>query len=265
VGWFDDGASRRRPFFRVPVAREVDEELSLHVEMLTRQYVARGMRPTEARAAALHRFGDVEALRESCVHIGRARDRDVRRAEWWAELRQDLAYAWRQLARSRGFTAARCSPSRSGSAPPPRSSAWWTRWCSGRSPSTSRRAWCGFRSTARGATWEKGNFAVASSAAWQRGGRSWERIALVYPGDFTLAGGELPERVVGERVTSDYFAVFGVRPALGRGLRARRGPARRAEGGGAQRPALAPQLRREPRGARPHGGAQRRSGTRSWG
>jgi hypothetical protein len=218
VGWFDDGASRRRPFFRVPVAREVDEELSLHVEMLTRQYVARGMSATEARAAALHRFGDVEALRESCVHIGRARDRDVRRAEWWAELRQDLAYAWRQLARSRGFTAAAVLTLALGIGATTAIfsvvDAVVLRPLPFDEPSRVVR----LPLHGAGRDVGEGELRGGEFGGWQRGGRSWERIALVYPGDFTLAGGELPERVVGERVTGDYFAVFGVRPALGRGF-----------------------------------------------
>ncbi|CAA9301682.1 MAG: Acidobacterial duplicated orphan permease (function unknown) [uncultured Gemmatimonadaceae bacterium] len=200
----------------MPVQREVDEELALHIELRTRDYVARGMTPTEARAAALHRFGDVALVEQECLHIGRARERDMRRAEWWAELRQDLAYAWRQLGRSRGFTAAAVLTLALGIGA---TTAIFTvvdavvlRPLPFDEPSRVVR----FRATSANAGWEKGNFAPGEYGGWQREGRSWERLALVYPGDFTLAGDELPERVVGERVTRDYFAVFGVRPALGR-------------------------------------------------
>ncbi len=44
-----------RPFQPAPEA-EVDDELAFHIEQRTRDYVARGMSPDAARAAALERF-----------------------------------------------------------------------------------------------------------------------------------------------------------------------------------------------------------------
>jgi predicted permease len=194
----------------------VEDELAAHIELRTRDYVARGMSPTEARAAALHRFGDVQVVKETCLHIGQARERDMRRAEWLEELWQDLGYAWRQLARSRGFTAAAVLTLALGIGATTAIFSVVNAVVFRPLPFHEPDRVVRFRSISAGATWEKGNFAPGEFGAWQREGRSWDRLALVYPGDFTLAEGELPERVVGARVTAGYFGVFGVQPALGR-------------------------------------------------
>src|SRR5262245_59185250 len=49
--------------------REVDEELTFHLEQLTRDYIATGMSPEAARRAAAERFGDVAPVRETCASL----------------------------------------------------------------------------------------------------------------------------------------------------------------------------------------------------
>jgi len=90
--------------WRVPVTREVDEELALHLEMRTREYVARGMAPAAARQLALERLGDVASLKRTMRTLGRRRDRDMRLTQWLGELRDDLRFAFRQLKASPAFT-----------------------------------------------------------------------------------------------------------------------------------------------------------------
>ena len=96
--------SLRSWLWRVPLEREVDEELALHVEMRTRELVARGMDPAAARELALRRLGDVANLRQTMTAIGRRRDRDMRLTQWFDELRSDLRFALRQLKGSPAFT-----------------------------------------------------------------------------------------------------------------------------------------------------------------
>lgn len=50
---------------------EVDEELNLHVDLLQREYIRRGMSPEEARAATLKRFGNFDRVKSECVAISR--------------------------------------------------------------------------------------------------------------------------------------------------------------------------------------------------
>ena len=48
------------------------------------------------------------------------------------------------------------------------------------------------------------------------GTRSFEQLAARHGGNLVLTGEGEPERVITDRVTSNFFAVFGVRPQLGR-------------------------------------------------
>ena len=96
--------SLRSWLWRVPLEREVDEELALHVEMRTRELVERGVDPATARELALRRLGDVASLKHTMTAIGRKRDRDMRLTQWFEELRSDLKFAIRQLKGSPAFT-----------------------------------------------------------------------------------------------------------------------------------------------------------------
>jgi predicted permease len=77
--------------------RELDEEIRFHLEMKTEEYVAAGMRPEEARRAALRRFGNETRMRE------------LSRETWGfvmlENLLQDLRYGARVLAKHKGYTA----------------------------------------------------------------------------------------------------------------------------------------------------------------
>src|SRR5437588_8562385 len=84
----------RSLLWKTPVEREIESELAFHLEMRIRDYVARGMEPAAAREAALARLGDLDRVRVQCRRIGHLRDRDLRRAEYFAELWLDLRLAF---------------------------------------------------------------------------------------------------------------------------------------------------------------------------
>jgi putative ABC transport system permease protein len=96
--------SLRSWLWRIPVDQEIDEELSLHVELRTRELVAGGMDPRAAREAALRRLGDVASLKHEMSDLGRKRDREMRIALRLGELRHDVRFAVRQLKASPAFT-----------------------------------------------------------------------------------------------------------------------------------------------------------------
>src|SRR3954452_7792461 len=119
-------------FWRRSVADQVDEELDFHLAMVTRDLVARGPREPEARAEALRRFGDLAQVGERCRRLGRQHERNLRRAEYLAELTQDVRLALRHLRRAPAFPPVAglprsprwpCSPWCSPSGPTRRSSA----------------------------------------------------------------------------------------------------------------------------------------------
>jgi predicted permease len=98
------GQRLRSRFWRSPVEDEVDAELAFHVEMRARELVEQGMHPSEAREAAIRRFGNITRVNTICRAIGKQRDHEMRRTEYFSELTQDVTFACRQLAKSPGFT-----------------------------------------------------------------------------------------------------------------------------------------------------------------
>jgi putative ABC transport system permease protein len=97
------GKDRLRRILGVGVQEEVESELGFHLQMRIRDLEAAGMSPAAAREQATSEFGDYQAIEAECMNIAKRRNRSVRRAEWLAELRQDVRFGFRQLARSPGF------------------------------------------------------------------------------------------------------------------------------------------------------------------
>jgi len=87
----------RTLFRRNDVEQELQEELQYHVEQQTAENVRRGMKPDEARYAALRAIGGISYRKEQV--------RDTRGTRWIEELAGDVRFALRSLRRSRGFAA----------------------------------------------------------------------------------------------------------------------------------------------------------------
>jgi predicted permease len=73
----------------------MQRELNIHLEQLTNQYVADGMSPADARAAARRDFGSIDSAQEQC--------RDARRVALVEDVLKDLRYAARVFVKSPGF------------------------------------------------------------------------------------------------------------------------------------------------------------------
>lgn len=96
--------SLRSWLWRVPLDREFDEEIELHIDMRTRELVDEGLDPATARAIAIRKMGDLEALKKTCVDLGRKRDREMSVTLWLEESRDDVRFALRQLWNAPAFT-----------------------------------------------------------------------------------------------------------------------------------------------------------------
>jgi putative ABC transport system permease protein len=83
---------------------EVDDELAFHLEQRVRDYVARGMDPESARAAAIARLGDLTTVRQECTEMLEDDRRTARRHDWFEDLRQDLRFGIRAAARAPLFS-----------------------------------------------------------------------------------------------------------------------------------------------------------------
>jgi len=87
------------------ISREVDEELTFHLEARTSQLVAAGHPPKEARRIAAQEFGDFDGTRQYCRDADLARERERRRKDYVGDLLLDVRYALRSLRRRPGVTA----------------------------------------------------------------------------------------------------------------------------------------------------------------
>lgn len=86
------------------VTEKVDSELAFHVEMRTRELIARGVPEKDARAQAVAPFGDFGGMRAELTRIGRSSESSERRTRFVAEALQDVRFAWRMVARRRAAT-----------------------------------------------------------------------------------------------------------------------------------------------------------------
>jgi putative ABC transport system permease protein len=195
------------------IAEEVDAELAFHVEMRTRELVARGTDPAAARRAAVARFGNIQRVSATCRAIGRQRNRIMRRTEYWLELRQDVVFAVRQLLARPGFAALSILTLALGIGAttaifstvhavvlrplplphPERIVAVYEEW--------------------RG---NPGNVSAGNFTDVQRDARTFNALTAIQYSSFNLAREGAVERVIGARATAGFFNVFGVQPALGR-------------------------------------------------
>jgi predicted permease len=74
------------------VERDLDDELTFHIERETRKHIASGMSPDEARMRARARFGSVTVAADEC--------RDARGTAFFDNLVRDVLYAFRSFRRA---------------------------------------------------------------------------------------------------------------------------------------------------------------------
>lgn len=89
-----------RRVFRVTepdVEHAVKDEVTFHLEMQVRDLIEEGWTEVAARREALRRFGDVTRVESDLMKDGRRWNRGVRRTRYFADVRQDVLYAVRQL------------------------------------------------------------------------------------------------------------------------------------------------------------------------
>ncbi len=202
-----------RWLWKKSVDDEVGDELDLHLEMRTREYVARGMDPAAAREAALHRFGNLENVRKACREIGRKRDKDMRRRETFTELRQDVTFAVRQLVAHPAFSLIAVLTLALGIGattaifsvvhavvlrplPVPR-------------PEQLVNVF---------GVWDGENTGIAGGGytGLEAVRGVFSRLGASEYASFILSEGESAERTIGKRASASFFDVFGVAPAYGR-------------------------------------------------
>jgi putative ABC transport system permease protein len=215
--------SLRSWLWRVPLDQEVDEELSLHIELRTRELVERGMDPTSARETVLTRMGDLGELKRTCIDLGRKRDREMQLTRFVDELRQDVTGALRQMRAAPGFTAVAALTLALGiganSAIFALADAVLLRplpYANG-----DRLVFIDEHGPQQGG---RSRIELLNFDEWRGQNRTFETMAAIWipaaGGGPTLLGTDgTPEMLSSQTVTPQYFDVFGVTPILGRTFR----------------------------------------------
>src|SRR5579862_2424464 len=93
----------RLPFSRDRLRRDVDTELSFHLEGRIEELVAGGMAREDAAREAQRRFGDRTQLEAEVARIDIATAQRLAVREWLYVIQQDVTFALRQLRKSPGF------------------------------------------------------------------------------------------------------------------------------------------------------------------
>jgi predicted permease len=97
---------------RIPLGRrrrveaETDDEIAFHLAMRVERLVAQGVARDVAAAEAMRRFGPLAEVRPQLLAAAKHREETLTMFERFDALRDDLRYAFRQLRRAPGFSAA---------------------------------------------------------------------------------------------------------------------------------------------------------------
>jgi putative ABC transport system permease protein len=206
-------------YLRLPGSeqREVDDELSYHIEMKVEQLMKRGLSSDEARREAQRQFGDREQIRQEVEQLVHARVQRERRAGWLDAARQDVRFALRQLRSTPGFTFVAVLTIALGIGattaifsvvravllrPLPYAGAERIVLIG----EVDDPATADARTTTSYPTYED----------WKARARSFEAMGLFNSWAPTLTGSGETERLAGSFVTAPIFDVFRIRPVLGR-------------------------------------------------
>src|SRR5438309_1529545 len=201
----------RSLFRRAQADQELDDELRDHLERKTEEYVAQGMAQGEAHRRARLDLGGIEQTKEKC--------RDARRANWIQDFVHDLRFGLRMLRKAPGFTAVAVITLALGISANTTIfstvNAFFLRKPPIRDPDRVV--------IVSSVSPEKNTYApdrIPVSAPdyldWRAQDKSFDGMAAADFEDFTISGGTAPERVAGARVSSNFFEVLGVGPAMGR-------------------------------------------------
>jgi putative ABC transport system permease protein len=210
MGWIRRIVHRLRQLMgRVPVERELDEELREYVRLLTEEKLASGLRPLAARRAALLEVGGVEQVKENV--------RSVRAGQAIEIVARDLRQGFRSLMRTPGFTIAAL-----------------VALALGVGASTAVFSVVdavllrplGYAEPDRLVVLlheSAGPVSPANYLDWKEQSASFEAMGAAEYWTADLTGEERPERLRGLRLTPEVLPMLGVKPLLGRVLTAEEG------------------------------------------
>ena len=199
-------------FRRRRMDADFDEELQFHLRMETERLIQGGMTPGDARRAALKRFGGVARTQESYRAAGGLPGLET--------VLQDIRYAARSLGKQPGFTTIAVLTLAVGIGA---NTAIYTvvdatmlRGLPYRDPERLMRVSLiapGLRGTPVN---DDGVWSYPKYEAFRKMQHSFSETALYRTTSFDLSQADVPEHLLGERVSASYFPLLGVHAELGR-------------------------------------------------
>jgi putative ABC transport system permease protein len=209
---------RRRPFWylsrsREAVGSEVDEELNLHLQMRIEELQARGLAPDAARREALRQFGDLEATRRYCRDQDEAKEQDMQRSLMLVDMAQDFRISLRALLRAPLMTVSIVATVGLGigatTAIFSAVDAALLRPLPYAAPDRLVRLYTDSPPF-------KFRFSLADYFALRNQQTQFDKVAAYTERSVSYATGNTAEMLRGRVVSSTYFSLLGIRPALGR-------------------------------------------------
>jgi predicted permease len=212
MNWFQKLPFRFRALFqKEKLDARMDDELRSHIEMQTQENIEAGMKPEEARYAALRQFGWVESIKDDC--------RDQRGSNPLANLAQDIRYAARMLRKNPGFTMVAVLTLALGIGANTAMFSFVNAILLRSLPydDPDRLVMLFENHPTNG--WTKMKAGASILEEWRRQASSFENIggARSY-GNFTLTGRGQPEVLRGSSFSANLFPLLGLKPILGRGF-----------------------------------------------
>jgi putative ABC transport system permease protein len=206
-GWW------RRPsalWRREEFEQGLTDEIQFHIDQQTEKNIRRGMAPEDARRHARLAFGGHNDIREQI--------RDGQGGHFLETLIQDLRYGLRLFRRSPGFTAIAVLTLALGIGATTTTfsvvSGLMLRTPSVRKPNDLVVV----SSTAPSSRSGANGFPVSAAdyVDWRAQATDFEGLGAADFDEFSMSGQTTPQVVPGARVSSDFFAVLGVQPVVGR-------------------------------------------------
>src|ERR1700746_3863399 len=196
----------QRWFRRGHWEREMSDELRFHIERQTDANVASGMPRDEARRQALLQFGGAEAVKEDC--------REQSSGFWLETLWSDVRYGVRMMARSPGFTIVAILTLALGIGANTAIFSVVNGVLLNPLPFPQPEQLVSLRE--RQPNFVTGSISYPNFRDWQRNNHTFSSMAISRPVSFSLTGSGEAEQLQAELLSSDYFSLLGVKPAIGR-------------------------------------------------
>jgi len=198
--------SARSLFRRRRDEQALNEELRFHVDRQIEQNLAAGMRPDEARYAALRSFGNTAVVGEETREAWGLRAFDV-----W---RQDLKYGLRMLRKNPGLAAIAVLTLALGIGANTALFSIVNGVLLNPLPFPNSDQLVMLHESKP--NFQAGAIPYLNFLDWQRENHTFASMALSRGYSFNLTGTGEPERLQGQWVTASFFGTFGVKPVIGR-------------------------------------------------